>query len=57
MRIESIQPIPSIAFRANIPTTKSQIGNILGVGGIRKHREVSNAIGCPTPTGTDIDKF
>ena len=34
LRIESIQPILSIAFRANIPTTKSQTGNILGTSGI-----------------------
>ena len=31
LRIESTQPILSIAFRANIPNTKSQTGNILGV--------------------------
>ena len=31
LRVESTQPILSRAFRANIPTTKSQTGNILGV--------------------------
>ena len=42
LRIESTQPIFSIAFRANIPTTKYQTGNILGVSRIWKHWEVSN---------------
>ena len=36
-------PILSIDFRANIPTTKSQIGNSLGVSRIRKVPEVENA--------------
>ena len=51
MRVESTQPILSRAFRANIPTTKSQTGNILGVSGIRKHWRVSNVIRYFTPTG------
>ena len=48
MRVESTQPILSRAFRANIPTTKSQTENILGVSGIRKHHVVGNAIGWST---------
>ena len=35
MRIRSIQLILSIAFRVNIPTKKSQTGNILGVSRIQ----------------------
>ena len=34
LRVKSTQPMLSRAFRANIPTTKSQTGNILGVSGI-----------------------
>ena len=36
-------PLLSRPFRAYIPTTKSQTGNILGVSGIRKRWKVSNA--------------
>ena len=34
LKVESTRHISSRAFRANIPTTKSQTGNIMGV---RKH--------------------
>ena len=34
LRVESTRTILNRAFRANIPTTKSQTGNILGVSGI-----------------------
>ena len=34
LRVESTLPLLSRAFRANIPTTKSQTGNILSVSGI-----------------------
>ena len=52
MTVQSTQPILSRAFRANIPTTKSQTENILGVSRIWKHRGVNNSIRCSTPTGT-----
>ena len=51
LRVESAGPILSRAFRANISPTKS----ILGVSGIWKHKEVSNAIRCSTPTGMNIN--
>ena len=51
LRVEITRPILSRAFRANIPTTKSQTGNILGVSGIWKHCGVSNAIRCSSPAG------
>ena len=38
----------SIAFRANIPTTKFQTENILGISRIWKRWKVSNAIRCST---------
>ena len=37
--VESIRPILNRAFWANIPTTKSQTGNILGVNGIESTEE------------------
>ena len=46
-----------MAFRANIPTTKTQTGNILGVIGIWKHWGVSNAIRCSTPTCFTVHTF
>ena len=38
--------VPGRAFQANIPTSKTQTLNILGVKGIWKHWKFSNAIRC-----------
>ena len=46
LKLENTQPILSIAFRANVLTTKSQIGEILGISGIWKCWQVSNTIIC-----------
>ena len=51
LMVESLQSNISIALRTNIPTTKSQTGNILGTIGIWKHWNVSNVIIYSTLTG------